>query len=158
MALLRREYQKKSRDNARTPVQWDDTPNAGFTTSSKPWMCVNENYKQINSAAQVNDPQSVYHTWRNVLEKRKTFMDVFIYGDFELVDEAHGKVFAYKRVATNGDAALVVCNFSVDEVTWSNRSPSYSQLRCKDAGRREWRTNPPWPMRGSCCTFIGGSH
>ncbi|KIE01863.1 Alpha amylase, partial [Metarhizium majus ARSEF 297] len=118
--LLREEYQKKSRDNARTPMQWDDSAQAGFTTASSPWMRVNDNYKDINAASQVKDPRSVYHTYRRVLEKRKEHMDIFVYGDFELVDEQNDKIFAYKRVAGNGDAALVVCNFSTDKVVWSS--------------------------------------
>ncbi|KAK2600227.1 hypothetical protein QQS21_005023 [Conoideocrella luteorostrata] len=117
-ALLKTEYQKKSRDNARTPMQWDDSPQAGFTTSGTPWMRVNDNYKQINAASQVKAPDSVYHTYRRALEKRKEHKDVFVYGDFELVDEENDKIFAYKRVASNGDAALIVCNFSKSEVAW----------------------------------------
>lgn len=133
--LLKREYQKKSRDNARTPMQWDESPNAGFTTADKPWMRVNDNYKQINAAAQVNDPRSVYHTWRNVLEQRKAYTDIFVYGDFELVDEVNDKVFAYKRRAGNGDTALVVCNFSVDDVTWTH-GDKVREILASPAGKR----------------------
>lgn len=101
-------------------MQWDDSPQAGFTTGSAPWMRVNDNYKQINAVSQVKDPESVYHTYQRALEKRKEHKDIFVYGDFELVDEANDRVFAYKRVAGNGDAALIVCNFSTDEVAWSS--------------------------------------
>lgn len=99
-------------------MQWDATPNAGFTTGSSPWMRVNDNYKEINAAAQVSDPQSVYHCWRQVLEKRKVQKDIFVYGDFQLVNEEDEKVFAYKRTGVNGDAALVVCNFAAEPVSW----------------------------------------
>ncbi|VUC27828.1 unnamed protein product [Clonostachys rosea] len=116
---LRRNYQKKSRDNARTPMQWDLTSNAGFTNGNEPWMRVNDNYKAINAAAQVSDPSSVYHYWRQVLEKRKELKDIFVYGDFGLVDEANERVFAYKRIASDGSAALIACNFSADQVSWS---------------------------------------
>ncbi|GAB0135964.1 hypothetical protein EsDP_00004284 [Epichloe bromicola] len=119
-ALLKKEYQKKSRDNARTPMQWDDSPQAGFTKSSTPWMRVNDNYKQINAASQVKNPTSVFHTYRRVLEKRKEHKDLFVYGNFELVDEANDKIFAYKRVASSGEAALVVCNFCKDVVAWAS--------------------------------------
>lgn len=119
--LLLTEYQKKSRDNARTPMQWDASPHAGFTTgSATPWMRVNDNYKQINAASQVKNPRSVFHTYRQALQKRKAHKDIFVYGDFDLVDEAHDKVFAYRRVGSTGDAALVVCNFSKDDVAWTN--------------------------------------
>ncbi|OAQ81577.1 maltase [Purpureocillium lilacinum] len=117
---LKAEYQKKSRDNARTPMQWDASPHGGFTTAgATPWMRVNDNYKTVNAASQTSDPRSVYHTWRRVLEQRKAHKDVFVYGDFALVDEASDKVFAYERRATaNGDAALIVCNFSDGNEAW----------------------------------------
>lgn len=99
-------------------MQWDATPQAGFTTSSTPWMRVNDNYPEINAAAQTSDPQSVYHCWRQVLEGRKAHKDIFVYGDFELVDEQNDKIFAYKRTAAGGDEALVVCNFSTETVSW----------------------------------------
>ncbi|KAJ3524783.1 hypothetical protein NM208_g11915 [Fusarium decemcellulare] len=114
------EYQRKSRDNARTPMQWDTTPNAGFTTAeATPWMRVNDNYREINAASQTSDPNSVYHCWRRVLEKRKEHVDVFVYGDFQLVDEANDKIFAYSRRADNGETALVVCNFAAETVAWT---------------------------------------
>jgi len=114
-----RNYQMKSRDNARTPMQWDDSPQAGFTSSSKPWMRLHDNYKTVNAAAQVDDPTSVYHCWRQVLEKRKAHKDIFVYGDFDLVDQPNEKVFAYKRIAADGQTALVVSNFTDGEVKWS---------------------------------------
>ncbi|KAF7551297.1 hypothetical protein G7046_g7758 [Stylonectria norvegica] len=119
LETLKQEYQEKGRDNARTPMQWDATPHAGFTTGSNPWMRVNDNFQQVNAAAQTSDPQSVYHCWRQVLEKRKAHKDIFVYGDFELVDEANEKVFAYKRTMAEGEAALVVCNFSAEPVLWT---------------------------------------
>ncbi|KAL6869042.1 hypothetical protein ACO1O0_000365 [Amphichorda felina] len=122
-AKLKFAYQKQSRDNARTPMQWDASPHAGFTTGSTPWMRTNDNYTAINAAAQVNDPRSVYHCWRQVLERRKALKDIFVYGDYALVDEPNEQVFAYKRTAANGETALVVCNFSAESVTWNAGSP-----------------------------------
>ncbi|KIL94554.1 hypothetical protein FAVG1_01485 [Fusarium avenaceum] len=114
------EYQKKSRDNARTPMQWDASPNAGFTTAdAKPWMRVNDNYKEVNAASQTSDPNSVYSCYRKVLQKRKEHVDVFVYGSFHLADDFHEKIFAYSRRADNGDTALVVCNFTSDTVAWT---------------------------------------
>ncbi|KAF5623198.1 trehalose-6-phosphate hydrolase [Fusarium sp. NRRL 52700] len=114
------EYQKKSRDNARTPMQWDASPNAGFTTAdANPWMRVNDNYKEINAASQTSDPKSVYSCYRKVLQRRKEFLDIFVYGNFQLVDESNSKVFAYSRRADNGETALIVCNFATDTVAWS---------------------------------------
>jgi glycosidase len=99
-------------------MQWDASTQAGFTTASNPWMRVNDNYTAINAAAQVDDPQSVYHCWRQVLEQRKALRDIFVYGDFALVDEPNERVFAYKRIAIDGKAALVACNFSSEQVEW----------------------------------------
>lgn len=104
-------------------MQWDDSPHAGFTTGNTPWMRVNDNYKAINAASQTSNPRSVYHTWRQVLEKRKALKDIFVYGDFALVDGNSGgneRIFAYKRTVEDGSgrSALVVCNFSREEVTW----------------------------------------
>ena len=104
-------------------MQWDASSHAGFTTGSTPWMRTNDNYTAINAAAQVNDPRSVYHCWRQVLERRKALKDIFVYGDYALVDEPNEQVFAYKRTAANGETALVVCNFSVESVTWNAGSP-----------------------------------
>ncbi|KAJ4864187.1 alpha amylase, catalytic domain-containing protein [Trichoderma breve] len=113
--LVKAEYQKKSRDNARTPMQWDATPQAGFTSSTTPWMRVNDNYKDVNAASQTGNPQSVYHTYRQVLQLRKKYMDIFIYGSFQLVYKANERVFAYRRRSAT-EMALVMCNFSLDEV------------------------------------------
>ncbi|KEY67555.1 hypothetical protein S7711_02470 [Stachybotrys chartarum IBT 7711] len=116
---LKRNYQRKSRDNARTPMQWDAGHQAGFTTGDSPWMRVNDNYTDINAAAQTSNDQSVYHCWRSVLQKRKALKDVFVYGDFELVDEQHPDVFAYRRSAATGESAMVIANFSTKDVTWN---------------------------------------
>lgn len=100
-------------------MQWDTSAHAGFSTT-KPWMRVNDNYKSINAAAQVDDPNSVYHCWRQVLGKRKEYKEIFVYGDYELVDEKNEKVFAYKRTAADGKGAVVACNFSEGEVVWES--------------------------------------
>lgn len=109
-------------------MQWDDSPNAGFTTGTTPWMRVHDNYKEVNAVSQLNDPTSIYHTYRQVLENRKKYKDIFVYGDFGLVDEANDKIFAYDRTAPNGDKALVVCNFSADTISWSWNSKAKEVL------------------------------
>lgn len=113
------QYQKKSRDNARTPVQWTSGPNAGFTDdpSVKPWMSVNANYKQINAEAQVADPNSVFNYWGSVLSTRKKYLDIFVYGDFVMVDGASEQVWAYARRYEN-QHALVLCNFTDQPIQW----------------------------------------
>lgn len=78
-------------------------------------MRVNDNYKDVNAASQTGNPQSVYHTYRQVLQLRKKYMDIFVYGSFQLAYEANKKVFAYRRRSAT-QQALVMCNFSRDEV------------------------------------------
>lgn len=103
----------RSRDNARTPMQWDDTDNAGFSTG-KPWFTVNPNYREINAAAALADPDSVFHYYRKLISLRKTY-PVFRDGSFALVDEGNEQVFAYTR-ASSDESLLVVCNFTSQEI------------------------------------------
>ncbi|GAB7348535.1 hypothetical protein MBLNU459_g6929t1 [Dothideomycetes sp. NU459] len=114
--------QKKARDHARTPVQWTGEENAGFCPPGvTPWMRVNDDYKTINAAAQQkqNDPNhlSVLKFWQRGLENRKKNKDVFVYGDFQMIDENHPEIFAYKR-SSRTEAFVVALNFSKKEVTW----------------------------------------
>lgn len=102
----------RSRDNARTPMQWDDTPNAGFSTG-KPWMAVNPNYTEINAAAQVGDPDSVFAFYRELIRLRKE-MDVIVYGSYQLLCPDDPDLYVYTRTLGQ-DKLLVVCNFSENE-------------------------------------------
>ena len=98
----------KSRDNARTPMQWDDTKNAGFSAGT-PWIRVNDNYKEINAKSQVDDPDSVFACYRKLITLRKEY-PVFVDGQFHLLLEGDDNIFAYER--SNGEQKLiVVCNF-----------------------------------------------
>ena len=106
---------RKSRDNSRTPVQWDDSPHAGFTTG-EPWIGVATNYPEVNAAAAVADPDSVFHHYRRLIELRKTDPLVTT-GRYELLDREHPAVYAYLRRG-EGEALLVVNNFYGDQVTW----------------------------------------
>ncbi|SES07733.1 glycoside hydrolase family 13 protein [Salipaludibacillus aurantiacus] len=103
----------KGRDNARTPVQWDDSPNAGFTTG-EPWIKVNENYKKINAEKALREDQSIFHYYRQLIRLRKEH-SVIVYGDYELILPEHEKVFAYTR-SLNDEMLLVLTNFSDDTV------------------------------------------
>ena len=98
----------KGRDNARTPMQWDDTINAGFS-SGTPWIKVNDNYKYINAKSQVNDPESVFSCYRELIKLRKSY-PVFVDGDYTLLLENDENIFAYKRNNSN-QTLLVICNF-----------------------------------------------
>lgn len=98
----------KGRDNARTPMQWDDSENAGFTTG-KPWLPVNQNYKKINVHAQLNDPNSILNVYRFLINYRKN-NPLVVYGDYQLL-ESHKNIFAYTRTY-EGKTLLVVANIS----------------------------------------------
>lgn len=63
---------KTSRDNARTPVQWDDSPNAGFSTAPKAWLAVNPNYVEINARQEFGDPKSIYRYFRRMVDLRRS--------------------------------------------------------------------------------------
>lgn len=98
----------KSRDNARTPMQWDASENAGFTTGT-PWIKVNPNYTTINAASQVNDPDSIFSYYKKLVHLRKEYA-VFVDGRFTMLLSEDENIFAYTR--ENEDSKLVVvCNF-----------------------------------------------
>lgn len=99
----------KGRDNARTPMQWRDAPNAGFTTS-QPWLRVNPNYHTINVAAALDDPDSIFYTYQQLIRLRHE-NDVIVNGRFEAIQNLVPAVMAYYRVL--GDTRwLVVVNLS----------------------------------------------
>lgn len=99
----------RSRDNARTPMQWDDSPHAGFTEGT-PWLKVNPNYPEINAAGQMKDPESIYSCYKQLVRLRKEH-PVFVDGRFELLARESGQIFAYTR-DDGKQRLLVVCNFS----------------------------------------------
>jgi glucan 1,6-alpha-glucosidase len=101
----------KGRDNARTPMQWNDTDHAGFTTG-KPWLHVHPNYKEINVENNLKDPHSIFHTYQKLIQLRKD-NPIVVWGEFELVEGVPEKVFAYYR-KYEGKTWLVVANFSED--------------------------------------------
>ena len=97
------------RDNARTPMQWDASDNGGFT-SGTPWLQVNKNYKTINAAAQVNDPDSVFAYYKKLIALRHT-NEVMVNGVYDVLIPDHPQIYAYTR--TLGDKQLLVlCNDS----------------------------------------------
>lgn len=97
-----------ARDNGRTPMQWDNTANGGFTTGT-PWLKVNANYPSVNVAAQEQDPNSILHYFRKTIALRKN-TPALIYGDWKLVDAENPDVFAYVR-SLDGKKVLVMLNF-----------------------------------------------
>jgi oligo-1,6-glucosidase len=108
MQKVMRAIHMKGRDNARTPVQWDDTKHAGFTTGT-PWISVNPNYKEVNVKQALINPNSVFHYYKKLIQLRKQH-EIIVYGTYDLILENHEQIYAYTR--TLGDEKLVViCNF-----------------------------------------------
>ncbi|MDY7221369.1 alpha,alpha-phosphotrehalase [Halalkalibacterium halodurans] len=105
---------RKSRDNSRTPVQWDDSPHAGFT-SGTPWIDVASNYRSINAKKALADKQSIFYHYKKLIELRKTY-DIVTYGDYELLLPEDPRVFAYVR-RYQDETLLVVNHFFAGEVT-----------------------------------------
>ena len=103
-----RSIHARSRDNARTPMQWSGAENAGFTTGT-PWLKVNPNYKTINADNQLSDPNSVFSYYQRLIRLRKGH-PVFREGTFRLVLADHEDIFAYTRTTATAQL-LVVCNF-----------------------------------------------
>lgn len=101
-----------SRENGRTPMQWNDAENAGFTTG-KPWKKVNPNYGEINVADQDSDPGSVLNHFRKMAKLRKNNL-VFVYGDYDMLWDDHPQIYAYTR-SLEDRKVLVTLNFSDKE-------------------------------------------
>lgn len=101
----------KGRDNARTPIQWDDSENAGFTTGT-PWIQVNQNYKEINAKQAVADENSVFHYYKRLIQLRKE-NEIIVYGKYDLIMDDHEQIYAYTRTLGN-EKLLVITNFSGD--------------------------------------------
>ncbi len=100
---------KKGRDNARTPMQWNDSANAGFS-DVQPWLMINENYKQINVADAEKDVNSILHFYQELI-RFKSSDKTAIYGKFEELHEDDEQLYMYKRFLDES-AFLVICNFS----------------------------------------------
>jgi len=101
--------QKQSRDNARTPMQWDNKKNAGFS-KAKPWIKVNDNYKKINVKNQEKDLDSILNHYKLLIKLRKE-NSTLVYGKYEDLDPMHTKIFSYKRWDEN-DVFIIHLNFS----------------------------------------------
>ena len=105
---------ENSRDNARTPMHWNNQPNAGFSDGT-PWIELNPNYPEINVESALADPSSIFYHYKTLIELRKAHPAI-VYGSFIPVFEEHDKVFAYSR-ELDGEKLFVVCNFSNDNLT-----------------------------------------
>lgn len=118
---------KNGRDNSRTPMQWTSEPQAGFTTG-KPWMKVNPNYPDINVEQNLNDPDSIYHYYRQMIELRKS-SDTLIYGTYDLIAEDHPQVYAYTRTLNDERYAVIVNMFDEEASVDLSNNLSFSELK-----------------------------
>ena len=109
-------FNRRSRDNGRSPMQWDNTPNGGFSTG-KPWMDVNDNYQEINVAQNEADPDSVLNFYRKLIAFRK-HNDTIIYGKTEFVDMEDAQLMVYTRTYKD-KMLLCVNNFSDMEIPFA---------------------------------------
>lgn len=124
--LARTILQRKARDHSRTPVQWTAGPNAGFCAEGvRPWMRVNDDYGTVNAEAQLRsrpegsgEELSVFRFWQRCIAFRKQHKDVFVYGDFHVVDKDNEKVLAYTRTGEQGGTWVVVLNWCGEEGEW----------------------------------------
>ena len=113
--------QVHSRDNGRTPMQWDDSKYAGFTaedSTAEPWIAVNSNHTKVNAADQLKDKDSIFHYYQKLIAMRKD-LDVIAYGDIEPLDQKNPSVFAYRRTY-EGHEMIVAANFYGRDYEWKN--------------------------------------
>jgi oligo-1,6-glucosidase len=101
----------RSRDNARTPVQWDTSDNAGFTTGT-PWLGINSNYQEINVAQAVADPRSIFHYYQQLIRLRKA-NPAIVHGRYDLILANDEAIFAFTRTLED-DRLLAILNFTAD--------------------------------------------
>jgi len=115
------------RDNSRTPMQWNNWPNAGFS-DAEPWLKVNANYEMINVASQQQDPNSVLNFYRALIQLRRQ-EQTLIYGRYALALPQHEQIYAYRR-EREGDAFLVLCNMSSKAARWAQEELSLQGGHC----------------------------
>lgn len=106
-----------SRDNGRTPMQWNGENHGGFT-KGMPWIGVNENYSKINAQSQLHDETSIFNYYKKLVALRKE-LDIIAYGDIRPLDVRHPSIIAYERIYGE-EKMLVVCNFYKTEVVWDS--------------------------------------
>ena len=133
----------QSRDNARTPMQWNASKQAGFT-AGQPWIPVNENYTHINVEAAENTPDSILHYYRKMIAFRKA-NPTLVYGDFEDLLPDHSQLYVYRRWDENGHY-LVVHNFSDQPISWDKPSEEYRVALGNYSTQKEGQL-VPWESR-----------
>jgi oligo-1,6-glucosidase len=142
----------KSRDNARTPMQWNDDAHAGFTTGT-PWIKVNPNYPQINVEQAVADPDGIFAYYQQLIRLRKA-NPIIVYGTYDLLLDAHEQIYAFTRTLGN-ERLLVILNFTADtpvfalptHVSYSDQELLISNYAADSSEDIRQLTLQPWEAR-----------
>lgn len=118
--ILYKVMMRRARDHARTPMQWSDEPNAGFTTAAKPWFVVNPNYPEINVEKALADPDSIWYFYQKLIGLRKdpAIAPIIRNGTYKEYYPKHKDLYVYER-SYKGERLFVVCNFKNKEVSFS---------------------------------------
>lgn len=116
-----RYLRKSSRDNARTPMQWNQNPYAGFS-DVEPWIMVNPNYQDINAQKALSDTQSIFYTYQKLIQLRKE-CDIITDGQYQLIMDDDPHIYAYKRV-TSSQELIVYCNFTAQTLIYDTTALS----------------------------------
>ncbi|MBB3111881.1 oligo-1,6-glucosidase [Paenibacillus phyllosphaerae] len=135
--------QRKSRDNARTPMQWNREENAGFTTG-QPWIGVNPNYVDINAEQAVRDSDSIYHYYRRLITLRKQHPEVLVYGKYEAFADWHEHIYAYTREAASGERWLILLNMTAID-SWL-ALPEHLAHEHRDVMVSNYEVQPEWEI------------
>lgn len=135
----------KGRDNARTPMQWNDSEFGGFTTSS-PWIKINSNYTKINANEQLSREDSVFGYYKELINLRKR-LDIICFGDYELLLPEHNQIFAYQRSYKN-EHLKVVCNFTGETAAYDvAQDKDYEMLLCNYSNEIDSNSLKPFEAR-----------
>ena len=149
MDVFLKAVHRQSRDNARTPLQWNDSEFAGFSTN-KPWIDVNSNYEKINVEIQKDNPDSILNYYRRVIKIRKKNF-ALIYGDFLDLEPNNEKLYIYKRWDQK-KTFIVVLNFCDDKSQWNiNDFNSMSLVISNYKKTKFTKTFDPWESRVYIC-------
>ena len=149
MDIFLKAVHKQSRDNARTPLQWDNSRNAGFS-SSKPWLDVNENYNKINVELQQGNPDSILNYYREIIRIRKN-NSTLIYGDFLDLEPSNEKLYIYKRWDKQ-KTFIIVLNFSDDMAQWDIQNFDSMRLVISNYKKSVYtKSVDPWEARVYIC-------
>ncbi len=117
-------------------MQWNSSAHGGFTSAGVcPWMTTNPNYRTINAESQIDDPNSTFNYWSSVLDIRKKYKDILVYGNFALVERDDENVLAYRRESEDGQVILVLCNFTPKTVKWGGTMTTVKRLLLSNYGR-----------------------